>query len=610
MRITNSTILRGYNRSLNKLLNAKSSSEHKIMSGRKFDRASESPLSAAKALNVRQSLYEAAQHSENLKTANTFYTEAETSLLEVSEQLQVIRETLVAACNSTKEAATDLNIYAQQLETKASELCSIFNTDTAGRVIFGGESNDSMPFSIDTDAKGNATTVLYHGVPVNALSDSSEFPYSDEVYIDIGVGMTINDDADRTIDPQSVLRISFNGAKISGCGSDGGYADVDLTSMKKNYTYKLDVYAGNVKKTITVKGSTTPADNVKNLQDALTEAFKSTSDSNLRNITVSDDGVISAKDSVVYIVNNSAASDKLVVENAVGYTDNYSVDLDAMTSGKKYSLLVTVNDIEKEVSITAGDDADASRTALQAALDTAFGANVVYVADNGRISAEGATLKLKSPETSAATATLKNGSTINFDSMVNGFTYSIDVTYGGETKSVSFVAGADADANKTALQTALDGAFGNGKLIADADGSVTAQNDVVVLTETDDSVGKISYSRDEFFSNNYIQLTLDAAKALRNGDIGYAGACIDRIVSASENLLVEIADMGCNEEFIDFNISRIETRTLNLQERQSDLEATDLESEITLMKTYEALYNATLQMSSMVVPNSIFNYIS
>ena len=68
--------------------------------------------------------------------------------------------------------------------------------------------------------------------------------------------------------------------------------------------------------------------------------------------------------------------------------------------------------------------------------------------------------------------------------------------------------------------------------------------------------------------------------------------------------------MGSNEEFIEFSISRLETRELNLSERQKTLEATNLEEEITLMKTYEALYNACLQMSSSVVPNSIFNYIS
>ena len=117
------------------------------------------------------------------------------------------------------------------------------------------------------------------------------------------------------------------------------------------------------------------------------------------------------------------------------------------------------------------------------------------------------------------------------------------------------------------------------------------------------------YKNGDTYSNNYLQVTLDAAAALRRGDIDYANACIDRIVSSSENLLVEIADLGNSEEYIEFNQTRFDTRTLNLKERQKDLEATNLESEITLMKTYEAIYNACLQMSSSIVPNSIFNYI-
>ena len=96
----------------------------------------------------------------------------------------------------------------------------------------------------------------------------------------------------------------------------------------------------------------------------------------------------------------------------------------------------------------------------------------------------------------------------------------------------------------------------------------------------------------------------------RRGDLDYANACIDRIVNSSENLLVEIADLGNAEEYIEFNTSRFDTRELNLKDRQKTLEATDLESEITLMKTYEAIYNAALQMSSSIIPNSIFNYIS
>ena len=119
-----------------------------------------------------------------------------------------------------------------------------------------------------------------------------------------------------------------------------------------------------------------------------------------------------------------------------------------------------------------------------------------------------------------------------------------------------------------------------------------------------------TFKNGDTYSNNYIQVTLDAAAALRRGDLDYANACIDRIVNSSENLLVEIADLGNAEEYIEFNTSRFDTRELNLKDRQKTLEATDLESEITLMKTYEAIYNAALQMSSSIIPNSIFNYIS
>jgi len=144
----------------------------------------------------------------------------------------------------------------------------------------------------------------------------------------------------------------------------------------------------------------------------------------------------------------------------------------------------------------------------------------------------------------------------------------------------------------------------------DADGNITAGENSVYVMNNAETKNKVDVSNDYGYSLNYIQLTIDAAKALREGDREYANGCIDRIVSASENLLVEIADLGNMEEFIEFNTTRYETRELNLKERQDTLEATDLEQEITLQKMYSALYNACLQMSSNVVPNTIFNYIN
>ncbi len=727
MRITNPTILRGYNRDLNRLLNLKTQTEKRITSGRKFSRASESPLSAAKALNVRKSLYYSAQHKENLKVANKFYTEAETSLIQVSEKMASIRETIIAAVNTTKNIE-DYNIYAQQLETSTKELCAIFNTDSAGRAIFGGESDNTSPFEIINDANGNASTVLYHGIPVNALSDYKSFPYSKDVNLDIGLGMDIDQET-QEVDPQSVLKISFVGTKVSGCGAQYGVADVDLSQIKPNRSYCIDVYAGNVKKTISFKGESTQAGNVAAINAKLEEAFKKQKEIGEGYPKMDEQGVIAlfkdeldkdgnvtkaeipVEDGICCLVNNkekNPRAEDLVVDNDSGYTNKFKVNVENLEEGQRYSIEVKVgNEDAKTITFTAANDDDpeardkATLDNIQKELDAAFGEGVVNISKGkvtqGIITSEGNTVKVscadnKGTSPSAVKADITTESTTKFDtskfaagtytfsvpggaditvtladgenivdkfnaanntysmstdgvitkkddgsyisgitckdatgatvvagrktdysidlgSMVSGAYYELKVVTGNGTdvKNISFKAGDTPADTLKSIQDALDG---TGVTLTNTKDDIYKFSDGVavanpIVTSKENPV----VERESIYSNNYIQLTLDAARALRQGDIEYANGCIDRIVTANENLLVEIADLGCNEEFISFNIDRITTREENLQERQVDLEATDAKSEITLWKTYEAMYNACLQMSSSVVPNSIFNYI-
>lgn len=724
MRITNSIILRGYNRDLNRLLNMKTACERRITSTRKFSRASEAPLSAAKALNVRKSLYYSEQYQENLKTANKFYTEAETSLLQVSEKMATVRETLIAACNTTKDS-DDYAIYSEQLETIAKELCSIFNTDSAGRAIFGGESDDTMPFTIQEDSNGQLSTVCYHGVPVNAMNDPKSYPYSKPVTVDVGLGMAM-DQKTQEVDLQSVLDISFNGAKITGCGAEKGTADIDLTSVKPDRKYCLDVYVGNIKKTIEFTGRTTHEDTVTEINNALAEAYKKeVAYDKIKQPYVDERGVIYSEGSLVNAVNNEyhKTAEKLTVDNDSGYTDKFKLNFAALEDNKEYSLDVTMGDITKSVQFRADDDADPETReqntikALQDALDEAFGLDeqnnsLVHVSTNpvtkGCFSAEGAkvtvkdSMKMVSPEVRGATVeskhydqidlvklnagttyvinvdgalksfvggkttdeTLKNmraagiaasdpmgdnrsvnipqgdgfaqltevkktaadevaikptkGATytVDLDSMTEGQEYSLKVVYNNRAKIINFMGEADNEKTLSNIQGALRTAFGltgtHSKISIDEDGVVTTYDgNPVSVTSMEAGTDKDpeTVQRDVIYSNNYIQLTLDAARALRAGDIDYANGCIDKIVSANEYLLVQIADLGCNEDFIDFNIEKLTTRELNLAERQNELEVTDAAKEITLWKTYEALYNACLQMSSSVIPNSIFNYI-
>ncbi len=726
MRITNSILLRGYNRDLNRLMTQKTACERRITSTRKFSRASEAPLSAAKALNVRKSLYYCEQYTENLKTANKFYTEAETSLLQVSDKLATISETLIAACNTTKDEE-EYTIYGEQLEMIAKELVSIFNTDSAGRAIFGGESDDSMPFGLLEDSTGHVQTVTYHGVPVNAMDDYKAFPYSNPVTIDVGLGMDM-DQKTQEVNPQSVLDISFNGAKITGCGAESGTADINLNSIKKDRKYSFDVYAGNIKKTIEFTGQSTQKDNVAEINRALETAFsKEVAYDKVKQPIMDENGVIYSEGYIVSAVNNTnnKGAEKLVIDNDAGYTDKFRINFDSLESGKIYSIDVTVGENTKSIKFIANDDPDPQKRkeetikAIQDELDKVFGLDednnhIVYISKNpvtmGTFSAEGQVVKVQdsmklvgSGETqkgahvdaesydtidllklnagnkyvikcnnitvqfTAATTIaetvanmkaagldvseptgdkksvyVKNGDdyaklseveqsevgviaikpssgskyTVDIDNLNEGQEYCLKVVYNNKAKVITFEGSADAKQAVSNIQGALASAFGDTgihhKIQIDDKGVVTAYdgNPVSVVTMENGTVNDpATVGRDKIYSNNYLQLTIDAARALRAGDIDYANGCIDRVTMAAERLLVQIADLGCNEDFIDFNIEKLTTRELNLSERQNDLEVTEAEKEITLWKTYEALYNACLQMSSSVVPNSIFNYI-
>lgn len=746
MRLTNPTLLRGYNRDLTRLRTLKNETEKKITSTRKFNRASEAPLSAAKALNVRKSQYYDAQYKENLKVAAKFYTEAETSLLQVSSKLAEIRETIIAGCNTTKDGM-DMKIYAQQLETNAKELCAIFNTDSAGRSIFGCESDDAMPFEIINDSNGHAATVLYHGVPVNSMNNYDGFPYSDKVYIDIGLGM-VTDQKAHTQDPMSMLDISFHGMEITGCGAERSVADIDLTSIIPKRTYVFDIYTDGVKKTIDFIAQDDGNDGldvdktIALINSKLDEAYEKEARHGLNHPTMDKQGVIYSVDKdgnavdngVVTVVNNTVSpkakrAEQLVVDNDSGYTSKFRLNFEALSEGSVYKVDVKVGDETKTIEFVSGTDdlsdpdnpiyrEDITVKNFQEALDGAFGEGVVNISDHvptkGIVSSEGNAVELvgarmededrvesarkystapikTSTETKlnleamrirtstgdkeysfsvdgktynvpiklikntdadnkvtyseptdeeilnkvneilgadgltvaadgtitkggvkkAVTASDKNPSIVSLstkyqidtDKLEDGKTYSVKVVVGNEVKNIEFT--------KDDIQDKLDEAFGAGAVSLGADGLLSAANGkaVSVANYVVENESSAIIQRERVFSNNYIQLTLDAARALRNGDIEYANACIDRIVTANEHLLVEIADLGCNEDFIDFNLDRITTREYNLAERQNELETADPEYQITLWKQYEAYYNACLQMSSTVIPNSIFNYM-
>jgi flagellar hook-associated protein 3 FlgL len=75
-------------------------------------------------------------------------------------------------------------------------------------------------------------------------------------------------------------------------------------------------------------------------------------------------------------------------------------------------------------------------------------------------------------------------------------------------------------------------------------------------------------------------------------------------------VIYNITEVGSKASYLDFMTSRYETRTLDLQERQVDVEGADPASTIIKYKSQEVAYNAALQMGTKIIQPSIFDFMS
>lgn len=215
-RITQNATNRMYGRNFNRNLNAMTDLMNKISAQRKFVRASENPISAARALAVRKNMSRVDTQQANLTSAEGILNVAESTLREeVNDEVKDIITRVETAINSTY-SQEELNIMGVELRTVADGLIKSMNIDYGDRQLFGGTNNSTLAFTTSVDANGR-TIVNYNGVDVNAWENYGDYPSSDPIYTDVGYGIEY-DDAGNIV-PDSAMDIALNGAELLGCGT-------------------------------------------------------------------------------------------------------------------------------------------------------------------------------------------------------------------------------------------------------------------------------------------------------------------------------------------------------------------------------------------------------
>lgn len=109
--------------------------------------------------------------------------------------------------------------------------------------------------------------------------------------------------------------------------------------------------------------------------------------------------------------------------------------------------------------------------------------------------------------------------------------------------------------------------------------------------------------------NNAYELLDEMSKALDERDFDKLGALNDHLKKTTNNLVIEIADVGVRTNYIENHIGRLETEEDYLTEIQTNLEYIKDTDELNTNKMLEFQWLLTLQYGGKVIPQSLMDYV-
>ncbi|MEG0615316.1 MAG: hypothetical protein RR540_06115, partial [Oscillospiraceae bacterium] len=146
-RITDGASINRYKRNLNRTLGNMNSLQTRILEQRKFNRASQDPVGAARAINIRTSLANVDIYKTNLNNAKDIFVEAEAIMTKnLRPKVISITDKIVYGTNGDK-GDSERKIIADEMRGVADSMIADLNNEYAGRKVFGGSNNDAKPFA-------------------------------------------------------------------------------------------------------------------------------------------------------------------------------------------------------------------------------------------------------------------------------------------------------------------------------------------------------------------------------------------------------------------------------------------------------------------------------
>lgn len=118
--------------------------QQQLASGKIITKPSDNPVSAVRAMYYKSTLNEIDQYKSNAGDASSWMQSTDSSLDQLTQVLQRVRELTVQAGNETNDSKALLAI-SYEIKQLGSQLGEVANSDQGGRYIFGGTDTQSVP---------------------------------------------------------------------------------------------------------------------------------------------------------------------------------------------------------------------------------------------------------------------------------------------------------------------------------------------------------------------------------------------------------------------------------------------------------------------------------
>nr|WP_320193717.1 flagellar hook-associated protein FlgL [uncultured Desulfobacter sp.] len=178
MRVATISIYKQATYQLGRLTSDLNEANETVSTNLKISSASDDPTGMKQVLTINSDLAALDQYQVNVDQAQNMLTTAETSLDAMADQLSEMK-LLCSSLANASASSQERSDAAESMSVYLDSLLDLANTDAYGGYVFGGDDNQTTPFTYDDE--DNPTSVIYNG-----SSDSVNISISENTTISLG----------------------------------------------------------------------------------------------------------------------------------------------------------------------------------------------------------------------------------------------------------------------------------------------------------------------------------------------------------------------------------------------------------------------------------------